>query len=171
MEYICTDCGHIFYECERKIWSDDRGEFWGSPCSQDESGCPLCGGGYEKAKKCICCGGAFLEDDLYDGICKECAEEQITYENALEFMIEYNRLAEFILNVYFSSEFKIDYVSDKLKDELRQIYLRKKTEDLIFSNNRFFNAIKEYILCEKFGNGFDDFAEFIANKIKKEGVK
>jgi hypothetical protein len=48
MIYKCVDCGHIFEEGEQAVWYEDRGEFWGVPCSERMTGCPICNGDYEE---------------------------------------------------------------------------------------------------------------------------
>ena len=39
---ICADCGLIFGEDELAEWYEDRGEFWGFPCTERMTGCPRC---------------------------------------------------------------------------------------------------------------------------------
>lgn len=48
MMYQCADCGHIFEEGEQAVWYEDRGEFWGVPCRERMTGCPVCHGAYEE---------------------------------------------------------------------------------------------------------------------------
>lgn len=47
MVYKCSHCGETFTEDEVvvKTWRESRGEFWGTPCSEEmsESTCPHCG--------------------------------------------------------------------------------------------------------------------------------
>ena len=38
----CEDCGLTFDENEIAEWQEDRGEFWGQPCTQTLQGCPHC---------------------------------------------------------------------------------------------------------------------------------
>ena len=64
MSNKCVECGHIFEEGEQARWSESRGEFWGVPCSEEMSGCPLCHGGYEKTKPCKICGSEHLEEKI-----------------------------------------------------------------------------------------------------------
>ena len=75
MAYRCLECGHIFEEGEQARWSESRGEFWGSPCSEEMSGCPLCKGDYEETVKCEVCGSEHLEDELFGGVCEGCIDE------------------------------------------------------------------------------------------------
>ena len=75
MMYKCADCGHVFEEGEQAIWCEDRGEFWGMPCTERLEGCPKCHGCFEEATECKECGELFLSDELYDGLCEDCQEE------------------------------------------------------------------------------------------------
>jgi hypothetical protein len=61
--YRCIVCGHLFEEGEQATWREDRGEFWGSPCNENVSGCPLCKGDYEEIKPCKICGSYKHEAD------------------------------------------------------------------------------------------------------------
>lgn len=42
MMFKCCKCGHIFKEEEIKIVYEDRGEFWGMPCSEPVEYSPCC---------------------------------------------------------------------------------------------------------------------------------
>lgn len=77
--YICLECGAVFEEPE--TWEEGRGEFWGFPCSETVSGCPECGGDYEEALQCAECGEWFFTDELDDGLCEDCQEEEIEDDN------------------------------------------------------------------------------------------
>lgn len=74
MAYKCLECGHIFDEGEQARWIESRGEYWGTPCSEEMSGCPLCKGEYEKTKPCKICGSEHLSDELDGGVCEECVD-------------------------------------------------------------------------------------------------
>ena len=66
MAYKCLDCGNIFEE----------GESWYEQHGERLSGCPCCGGGFEKTKQCKICCGEFLGDELLGGcVCDDCVEE------------------------------------------------------------------------------------------------
>lgn len=43
-KYHCLECDREFDEPDE--WEEDRGEFWGVPCSERMSGCPYCRGEY-----------------------------------------------------------------------------------------------------------------------------
>ena len=71
--YKCVKCGTVFEHPE--TWEEDRGEFWGIPCSETVSGCPNCRGDYEKAFQCIKCGDWFFEDELKNEYCELCYDD------------------------------------------------------------------------------------------------
>ncbi len=73
MSYKCNRCGHVFECCDE--WDESRGEYWGVPCSEKMSGCPLCHGDYEETTACEICGAEHIEDELQGGICEECIEK------------------------------------------------------------------------------------------------
>lgn len=75
MAYKCYECGHIFEEGEEARWEEDRGEFWGMPCTETMTGCPNCKGGFEKTVRCKNCLGEFLSEELEDELCDECRGE------------------------------------------------------------------------------------------------
>ena len=75
MMFKCVDCGHIFAEGEQDTWYEDRGEFWGVPCSERVSGCPTCRGDYEEVHRCKRCDEWHFDDELNDGYCELCEDE------------------------------------------------------------------------------------------------
>ena len=81
MMFKCIDCGHIFEEGEEGVYYDDRGEFWGVPCRERIMCCPVCYGDYDEAVECERCGEWFYEEELTDGLCKNCREETEDAEN------------------------------------------------------------------------------------------
>jgi DNA-directed RNA polymerase subunit RPC12/RpoP len=71
--YRCCNCGNLFEE--PKHVREDRGEFWGAPCSEDVTYSPCCGDDYEEVYRCNGCDEYFTEDQLNDeGLCKACKE-------------------------------------------------------------------------------------------------
>ena len=51
MAYKCLSCGHVFEEGEQACWTESRGEYWGSPCYETMSGCPVCKEEYDRRVK------------------------------------------------------------------------------------------------------------------------
>lgn len=76
-KYKCVECNHIFDEGEQAVWYESRGEFWGSPCSERMTGCPVCKGDYDEVVQCKECGEWVWNDEVdYDGLCEGCQEEK-----------------------------------------------------------------------------------------------
>lgn len=73
--YKCIECGHIFEEGEQSVWKEDRGEYWGVPCSETMYGCPICKGDYERSVRCEICHSEHLAEELKGGVCEECIED------------------------------------------------------------------------------------------------
>ena len=80
-KYKCLECGHIFDEGEQAVWYESRGEYWGTPCSERMTGCPVCLGGYLEIEMCKGCGVYYWYDELEDGLCEECRKELLYKEN------------------------------------------------------------------------------------------
>ena len=123
MAYKCTNCGHIFEEGEQACWSESRGEFWGSPCSEEMSGCPLCKGDYEETVKCEVCGSEHLEDELFGGVCDECIDKyRKDFSSCYEISkgetqeIEINALLASLFNVADIERILKEYVLERLRD-------------------------------------------------------
>ena len=73
--YKCIECENLFEEGEQAVWQEDRGEFWGAPCNEQMTGCPVCRGVYEEASECKECGRWFFQYELDDGLCESCQEQ------------------------------------------------------------------------------------------------
>lgn len=115
MAYKCLECGHIFEEGEQARWSENRGEYWGSPCSENMSGCPRCKGDYEETTLCEICGSEHLEDELNGGACHECIDEyrknfDVCYE------ISFGETEEIKINALLASLFDVGDIEQILKE-------------------------------------------------------
>lgn len=123
MAYRCLNCGHIFEEGEQARWSESRGEYWGTPCSEEMSGCPLCKGDYGKTVKCAVCGSEHLEDELFGGVCGECIDEyRKDFNSCYEISkgekqsIEINSLLASLFDAGDIEQILKEYVIEKCKD-------------------------------------------------------
>lgn len=75
MTYKCLDCGCVFESYEE--WVEPHGEYM--------KGCPNCQGAFEEAEECEYCGEYHLHEDLYDGMCAGCLQQEINYESFFEY--------------------------------------------------------------------------------------
>lgn len=87
--YKCMECGNLFEDGEEKMWREDMGEYFGSPCYMEMKGCPACGGAYDDVEQCKICGKYST-----DYFCDECVHEvlqrykEVVRENFTEDEIE-----------------------------------------------------------------------------------
>lgn len=70
--YICNGCGQTFEEFDTDM--EDRGEYLGTPCTEEVVFSPCCADDFEEAKECSCCGEFFKEEELTNSICEDCGE-------------------------------------------------------------------------------------------------
>jgi hypothetical protein len=126
MALKCCDCGHIFEVGEQAIWSESRGEFWGTPCSEEVRGCPLCRGDYAEAKPCNICGSEHFLDELTEGVCEECIDNykkdfKFCNKIAQEWEKEGNSSAcDFVLNDFFAIMFTKEQIENMLIEYIQE---------------------------------------------------
>lgn len=122
--YKCLECGHLFEEGEQKKRKENRGEYWGSPCYEEMSGCPLCNGAYEETTACKICGGHFFADELHGKrVCNDCLNEykrnfDICYKIAdtEKETVKINALLTSLLSVNKIEAILYNYLKDKEND-------------------------------------------------------
>lgn len=153
MAYKCLECGNIFEEGEQAHWSESRGEYWGTPCSEYMSGCPLCNGEYEETTPCEICGSEHLEEELNGGVCDECIER---YQHDIDMCLKIgsNDTDKVELNCFLASMFN-----------------KEKIEEILF---REFKEAQKYmkIDCKKFiEQDRSWFGERLAEEVKKNENK
>lgn len=86
LEFICNDCGHIFYKGEEKHTRSGEGYFDGEMEWTEWTCCPNCEGGYSELIHCKICGRgkAYDADDTGNEWCEECKKEvQQLFDNFL----------------------------------------------------------------------------------------
>lgn len=150
MTYKCLECGHIFEGGEQARWSESRGEYWGTPCSEEMSGCPVCNGAYAKATPCAICGSQHLENDLNGGVCDECINE-CKYEDELCYKIGEKEKETIDLNSFLVS---------------------------MIGEHRIESILYHYLMAEKTKTGYLDCSPYIdgdrlwfGNQIREEVAK
>jgi len=163
--YKCLNCGHVFEDGEQKVVKENHGLPGGF--YETSEYCPICGGDFEETKPCKVCGSEQLDDDLYDGFCLDCLRESITYNRLLEYLIDRDLLPHFMFEFYFDSSIP-ERVSDKLKETLREWYLRMRANDILTFKTDFLQLCKKYILEGDGECGRYDYAEWLSEKREKE---
>lgn len=121
--YKCIECGHVFDEEDVAEWEEARGEYWGTPCSEKMSGCPVCHGAYEKVSRCEICGKPCIEDELNYGICDDCIDSyKFNFDKCYELSIgesetvEINALIASILDPSDINQILVEYIRKNLPD-------------------------------------------------------
>lgn len=123
------DCHHTYKcdSCNLWSWCEDR---------KDISECKLCG-------------DTFLEEELFEGICKDCLAEYVDPQTVKEYVEDRNAW-ESLFEEYFSEpddRCQIERVSKTLKDRLMTQIRREYGADL---------------LLEKYGSSFHSKAKLVA---------
>lgn len=147
--YKCLKCGHVFDEGEQHVWKGSVGEFWGEPCYELISGCPHCHGDYEDAKECSICGKAFVNDELFGGVCEDCIEKHgKNIDMAVKVGSHFKDSV--YLNCIFTTFFDTNEIEKILFDELNKKHLNGEID------------LKEFI-----DNDIGWFGEYLAKEVKK----
>ena len=140
--YKCLDCGHIFEEGEQARWSESRGEYWGAPCSEEMSGCPLCKGDYEETVCCSVCNGNFLEEELNGGICESCVDEiksQYRYNPQKCYELSKGETEKIKINCFLACMF-----TEKQIEEILLLNIRKASALMPIDCSAFMDADKSW---------------------------
>lgn len=169
MNCKCTNCGHIFDDCEsHKVYDDPSGGdiAGGYQAVLVEDSCPMCGGAYEEAVKCADCGGLFLENELRAGLCEECFEDAINYSTFLAFA-DYEPVGGFtsiLEDFIFEALFGITLMCAKpdmsriSRINCRELYLRKALAEKYKGGDKFLTEIRRFV-HEHYLMDFADFLE------------
>jgi hypothetical protein len=124
MAYKCLSCGHVFEEGEQACWTESRGEYWGFPCYESMSGCPVCKEEYEETVQCAVCGSEHFEDELNGGVCDECIDEYRKNFNAC-YELSLGETTKIKINSLLASLFEESDIEQILKE-----YIRDKWQDV-----------------------------------------
>lgn len=165
---FCYNCGKTFPESE--IVQRRDGE-----TALHIYCCPHCGANdIAESETCEICGEEHLEGEIYDGICLDCAWNSIDYKIALQFMEDTDCLHDFILTDWFEGG-TIDGTSDKLREFLRETFLRQQADDLLCARTDFLDRCKEFCMpyyrdrIKRFGPEGMEFVDWL-NKWRKKNA-
>lgn len=117
--YICDNCGCTCDDDDLPIYEEDYGFETGigfKSMKQTFVDNCSCGGNFVEAQECEMCGEYFAEDDLEGGVCKECLEQNATFDNAIELGDENKDTVE--INGFYASAFTLSEIEEILKREL-----------------------------------------------------
>lgn len=158
MSYKCLECGHIFEEGEQSFWKEPHGERL--------SGCPICDGSYEECVSCNHCGADHLKEELYDGWCVECLEDYVTVDLFLDFIEEREYIPFFMFSCVYNCDCPAN-CSDKLIEDLRELFLRYRANDILLDGNYLIKLCKKFVMEDDGNSGRLEYAEWLNEK----GVK
>lgn len=119
MAYKCLECGHIFEEGEQARWRESRGEYWGTPCYEEMSGCPLCKGSFEETVRCEICGAEHLDGELNGGVCDECIKEY-SHDAEMCKKISTGHTETIEIDAFLASVFEVADIEQILMDFIRE---------------------------------------------------
>ena len=136
--YKCRKCGHIFEDGEETYWTEEHGEKF--------SGCPMCLGDFDVVKPCSKCGEFLPQSKLYEGMCRDCLSDLITYKNTFEYLCETeDELAYFVFKNVFECD-PPEKVNGELLETVSRVFKRKQLEDVLNSEDTFLKKCREYII-------------------------
>lgn len=169
--FKCESCGHIFDEGEERITREYHTEIEGG-FYENLASCPCCGSeDYEEARRCLNCGGAYLDDELFDGWCLECLTEAIDYDSALKYFLQDKETFHLFM---FEKFFKMrlpDEISWEMTNHLFEVYGRMRADDLLTNRTAFLDLIRTFILEEDGDYGKINFAEWLNEVRARKGVR
>lgn len=140
MAYKCLECGHIFEEGEQAELEEKYG--LDTPPYEKWSGCPLCRGDYEEAVKCECCGAEFLEEELTDGVCEDCLEQEkdtYRYNPQKCYELSKDETAKVEINYFLSCMF-----TERQIEEILLLNIRKASALMPIDCSAFMDADKSW---------------------------
>lgn len=149
--YKCDNCGHLFDDGEQAVWAEDRGECWGTRCSETVSGCPICKCDYEEVFRCKICGDWHKECELMGGLCDDCLDAKMDYRSILDFLIDTDYLRDFLTEIVWE------------KTDMVAMFYFKQAEDT-FGNKSFLKSCKSLIKSGDYEITKSDFAEWLNKK-------
>ena len=158
--YICTKCNHVFEEGEAKVIHENHGSCFGFPAVESFSVCPICEGEYEEAVKCSICEEYHLEEDLTNGICDYCLDNEVDYDKVLNFLISTDEIKYFVFKFFFTEKTFGDNLDKAITDELTWWFKRKVFDEKLNNKTEFLDILKKYVKTDPYG-----WSEFLSEEV------
>lgn len=152
--FKCDDCD-AYFATPRRIY--ERHGFADGPAERRDV-CPFCGGNFLPVTTCQICGTELTEDEMYGTICRDCLEQSITYESFSAFSDESedkgwrftpNHIQMFLFERCFGIT-GMNESSAELREEMKDVYLRKVACEKLMGKKTLLDSIKRYILDDSF---------------------
>lgn len=159
----CLTCGYVFENDERSEYRE-RLEHFGTPCYMVEYACPICGGEYEETKRCSRCDGNFLEEELFDGICNNCLNDELTFDNMFLFLLDDEDIFKDFVE---KSVVKCLLYGNDQKDlliALSGFFAHFESKDFESGTKTFYNICKNYITDNNNDFAKTEYAEWLNEK-------
>lgn len=147
--FICAECGKLIEDGDFANWTEPHGE--------QLCGCPRCGGEVEEAQECAICGEYHLEDDLTNGVCKDCAERMFYYDTALKYLQDKKLLRDFFIVWYWQiCDSAPDTENEEVDNLFVELFNQKVRYDTQTGKTILLGSLKEYVLDDIY-----DWTEFL----------
>jgi hypothetical protein len=149
--YICTQCKNVFEDWELETVHENHGSCFGFPAVESFSVCPVCKGEYEEAVKCSICEEYHLEEDLTNGICDYCLDNEVDYDKALKFLLSQEELKYFVFKFFFTEKTFGGNLDKAITEELTWWFKRKVFDEKLNNKTEFLDILKKYMKTDPYG--------------------
>ena len=158
--YICTQCKNVFEDWELKTVHENHGSCFGFPAVESFSVCPICKGECEEAVKCSICEEYHLEEDLTNGICDHCLDNEVDCDKVLRFLLDTEELKYFVFNFFFTEKVFGDGLEKAITDELIWWFKRKVFDEKLNNKTEFLDILRKYVKTDPYG-----WSEFLSEEV------
>ena len=137
MPFKCKDCGHVFEAGQEHSWVERIGSYWGVPCFQTSSDCPVCGGDYDESAECEICGEQAFYNDIIAGVCTCCINKcRKDFEMCLR--ISEDDTVPVEINTLLYTLFEAKEIEDILKEHIRKKWKEVDCSEYIYNDISWF---------------------------------
>lgn len=162
------------FNCERPFADDEVVQKRDGETAMHIYCCPHCGvDDIGESAVCAQCGKELPSDEINQGFCLECLWDSLDYDTALAYLMETDKLCDFLLSDWLRAG-KIDSVSPELKKHCEETFRRMTANDKLLGTDRFLVAVRYHILPyypHNFGIDGSEFAEWYSYRVKNGVTK